>query len=235
MKYVKKFQTNSQRTQYEGGSEYIEPYVSLVKEDDTSHYNKPYLCKLTLQDGSKVKLYDVNGNGVLTSAMTNDYKSTLVSAEIGNLCTSIGSSAFAGCENITSIGPVGSGADVEIPNSVTSIGWSAFYNCTGLTSITIPNGITSIGQQPFLNCTGLTSVTIGSGVTSIGQNAFNGCSGLESIISLATTAPSIQSRTFDSVKTGGTLTVPSGSSGYDVWMGTGDYYLGKYNWTKVEQ
>jgi len=29
--------------------------------------------------------------------------------------------------------------------------------------------------------------------------------------------------------------VPSGSTGYDVWMGTGDYYLGKYNWTKTEQ
>jgi hypothetical protein len=29
--------------------------------------------------------------------------------------------------------------------------------------------------------------------------------------------------------------VPSGSSGYDVWMGTGNYYLGKYNWTMVEQ
>jgi hypothetical protein len=37
------------------------------------------------------------------------------------------------------------------------------------------------------------------------------------------------------VKTNGTLTVPTGSSGYDVWMGTGNYYLGKYHWTKVEQ
>ena len=48
-------------------------------------------------------------------------------------------------------------------------------------------------------------------------------------------APTIQSRTFQNVHASGTLRVPSGSSGYDVWMGTGNYYLGKYNWTKVEQ
>jgi hypothetical protein len=40
---------------------------------------------------------------------------------------------------------------------------------------------------------------------------------------------------FSSVKTGDTLTVPSGSTGYDVWMGTGNYYLGKYGWKKVYQ
>ena len=61
------------------------------------------------------------------------------------------------------------------------------------------------------------------------------CSGLTSITSLATTAPTISYLTFYDVKTGGTLIVPQGSSGYDAWMSTGDYYLGKYNWTKVEQ
>ena len=55
------------------------------------------------------------------------------------------------------------------------------------------------------------------------------------IICNATTAPVIQNTTFLNVKTNGTLTVPSGSSGYDAWMDTGDYYLGLYNWTKVEQ
>jgi hypothetical protein len=58
---------------------------------------------------------------------------------------------------------------------------------------------------------------------------------LANIISLATTAPTIQSITFYGVKTNGTLTVPQGSTGYDTWMGTGNYYLGKYGWTKVEQ
>jgi len=54
-------------------------------------------------------------------------------------------------------------------------------------------------------------------------------------VSNVTTAPAIQNSTFNGVKANGTLTVPQGSTGYDTWMSTGDYYLGKYNWTKIEQ
>jgi hypothetical protein len=112
---------------------------------------------------------------------------------------------------------------------------TAFAECKGLTSITIPNSVTSIGYYAFRYCSGLTSCTIGSGVTSIGDSAFYNCNNLTSITSNATTAPTIANSTFQSVKTRGTLTVPQGSTGYDVWMGTGYYYLGLYNWTKVEQ
>ena len=154
------------------------------------------------------------------------YCSGLTSVTIPNSVTSIGDYAFYYCSGLTS---------VTIPDSVTSIGSDAFYGCSGLTSVTIPNSVTSIGDDAFRNCSGLTSVTIGTSVTSIGQSAFNGCSNLTEIISLATTAPTILSATFRNIKTGGTLTVPSGSSGYDTWMGTGNYYLGKYSWTKVEQ
>ena len=154
------------------------------------------------------------------------YFSSIKSVVIPNTITTIGGKAFYKCTGLTSI---------DIPNSVTSIGDNAFYQCSSLTSITIPNSVTSIGGGAFYNCSGLTSVTIPDGVTSIGNYAFQDCSGLISIISLAAKAPTIQSSTFMYVKTGGTLTVPSGSTGYDEWMGTGDYYLGKYNWTKVEQ
>ena len=104
-----------------------------------------------------------------------------------------------------------------------------------LNNVTIPNNITSIAQKAFMSNKILVSVTIPSSVTSIGFQAFEGCSNLASITSLATTAPTIDSYTFYMVKTGGTLYVPSGSTGYNTWMGTGNYYLGKYNWTKVEQ
>ena len=86
--------------------------------------------------------------------------------------TSIPSSAFSGCENLTSI---------TIPDSVTSIGDYAFYNCSGLTNITIPDSVTSIGSEAFYNCSSLTSVTIPDSVTSIEYRAFYGCSGLTSI------------------------------------------------------
>ena len=151
---------------------------------------------------------------------------SIESVTIGNSVTSIGDGAFYNCSSLASI---------TIPSGVTSIGRYAFQNCTGLTSITIPDSVTSIGDYAFSDCHGFTSITIPSGVTSIGDYAFYNCRSLASITSLATTAPAIESNTFQEITSYGTLTVPSGSSGYDVWMGTGDYYLGKYNWTKVEQ
>ncbi len=168
----------------------------------------------TLKDPTNI------GNGAFYNC------SNLTNISIPNGVTSIGDYAFAVCSSLASI---------TIPNSVTSIGTQAFTECIGLISITIGNGVTNIGDSAFYYCSGLTSVTIGDSVTSIGNQAFYYCSKLESITSLATTAPTIQSNTFLNVKTNGTLTVPSGSTGYDVWMGTGNYYLGKYSWTKVEQ
>ena len=152
--------------------------------------------------------------------------SSLTSIDIPSGVTSIGTSAFTFCSGLTSI---------DIPSGVTSIGNYTFDGCRSLTSINIPSGVTRIDIGAFDGCRSLTSCTIGSGVTSIGNYAFRNCSSITSIVSNATTAPTIQSNTFQSIKTGGTLTVPSGSSGYDVWMGASNYYLGKYNWTMVEQ
>ena len=123
--------------------------------------------------------------------------------------TSIGDSAFAWCDSLTS---------VTIGNGVTSIGDEAFYRCTSLTSITvdenntayasidgnlynkdkttliqyaigktateftIPDNVTSIGEDAFRSCDSLTSVTIGNSVTSIGDYAFEFCRSLTSIV-----------------------------------------------------
>lgn len=179
----------------------------------------------------------------------------LTNVTIGSGVTSIANLAFLNCTGLTS---------VTIPNSITSIGDGAFGNCSSLTSVTlnsnaiasktytnssglrnifggsqvseyiIGNTVTAIGSYAFAGCTGLTSVVIGDSVFIIDNYAFAG-TGLTSIMSMATTAPTITNNTFQSINTGGTLTVPSDSTGYDIWMGTGDYYLGKYNWTKVEQ
>ena len=143
-----------------------------------------------------------------------------------NSITNINSSTFSGCQGLKNI---------IIPDGVTSISSAAFSGCSNLININIPDSVTSIGNGAFGSCISLTSCTIGSGVTSISEYAFKECSSLTSIVSNATTAPTISNSTFQNVNTSGTLTVPNGSSGYDVWMGTGDYYLGKYGWTKVEQ
>jgi hypothetical protein len=86
--------------------------------------------------------------------------------------TSIGSSAFSDCSNLTTI---------SIPSSVTSIGIYAFMYCSGLTSVTIPSSVTSISSYAFYRCISLTNVTIPPSVTSIGGSAFYGCSGLTNI------------------------------------------------------
>ena len=96
----------------------------------------------------------------------------LTSVTIGNSVTTIGSSAFYNCSGLTS---------VAIGNSVVSIGSSAFSKCSGLTELTIPNSVTSIGYEAFYSCYGLTSVTIGNSVTEIGTSAFYGCYGLTSV------------------------------------------------------
>ena len=207
---------------------------------------KPVFCNLKLSDGSTVK---IRRSGALTSAMTSPYSATCVSAEIGEACTGIGKRAFYYNINLTSVTISNSVRTIDtsafdhcsgltsvtIPNNVTSIGGSAFYGCSNLTSVAIPNSVTSIGRSAFESCTSITSVTIGNSVTNISDRAFLGCNRLVRITSLAATAPSIDTYTFQNVKTGGTLYVPSGSAGYNVWMGTGNFYLGKYGWTKVEQ
>ncbi len=86
--------------------------------------------------------------------------------------TSIGSSAFNGCTELT---------EVTIPNSVTTIGDYAFRSCSGLTEITIPNSVTEIGKYAFGSCMGLTEVTIPNSVAEIGEYAFGSCTGLTEV------------------------------------------------------
>lgn len=150
----------------------------------------------------------------------------LESITIPNSVTNIGSQVFINCTKLTS---------VTLGSHVTTIGSAAFMRCTGLTSIEMPNSVTTIGGSSFYECTSLSNIRIGNNVNEIGNHSFTNCTSLNSITCLATTAPTIYQYTFNNVKSNGTLTVPNGSTGYDVWMGTGNYYLGKYGWTKVEQ
>ena len=87
----------------------------------------------------------------------------------------------------------------------------------------------------FYGSSGLTTVIIGSGITSLYGQIFKDCTSLTTVRCKRMTAPSIVQTTFQNVGRNGTLYVPIGSSGYDAWMGTGNYYLGLYEWTKVTQ
>ena len=179
----------------------------------------PLFCKLTLNNDEEIEII---GSGELKSSMVSQYLSTIKSVEIGELCTSIGSSVFYNCSSMTNI---------TISNTVTNIDIWALYGCSGLTTLVLPNQLNTIGSMALFGCSGLTTITIPSSVTNIANGAFKSCTGLDNIISLATTAPTIVGSVFSNMKLNGTLYVPIGSTGYDSWMSL----LQSYNWTMVEQ
>lgn len=85
---------------------------------------------------------------------------------------SIGDSAFAICNNLTSI---------TLSNSIKTLGKNAFYHCAKLVTIELPSSVLSIGDEAFSRCSELTRVVVGDGVTTIGNSAFAYCTNLPGI------------------------------------------------------
>ena len=149
------------------------------------------------------------------SASTFDGCTSLASVTIPEGVTSIGSRAFQNNTSLTTI---------TIPDSMLTIGSFAFYQA-GLTEIVIPNKVTSIGEFAVSFMTSLTDLTIGSSVTTIGNQAFDGCTSLTTIISLATTAPTLGSNALQDVAATQIL-VPRGSKASYEAAGDGTTYGG---------
>lgn len=130
----------------------------------------------------------------------------ILSAEIGDGITSIGSCAFYFCTKLSS---------AVIPEGVTTIGDSAFSNCQNLKEIYIPSTVEKIGTRTFSLDIGLEKITVSENnpvfhsdgnciietatktllsgcntsviptdgsVTAIGDWAFSGCKKLSSIV-----------------------------------------------------
>ena len=125
------------------------------------------------------------------------YCTGLMSIEIPNSVTSIGTDAFYGTawynnqpDGLVYVGKVAYGYKGNMPNNTTivleegtlGIAGDAFYKCSGLISITMPSSLISIGRSAFYGCSSLKSITIPNSVTSIGDDAFSKCTGLISII-----------------------------------------------------
>ena len=88
------------------------------------------------------------------------------SLTIPSSVTSIGNSAFRGCDELTAIS---FGAN----SSLTSIGDDAFSE-SGLQSFTFPSGVTEVADSLFDGCSSLTSVNLHNDVRTIGDRVFRG-------------------------------------------------------------
>ena len=85
-------------------------------------------------------------------------------AAVPDTVSSIGSSAFYGCEALT---------DITLGSKLKKIESQTFYGCIVLPSIVIPYNVTTIGDSAFVNCTKLTQITVPRNTTSIASNAFS--------------------------------------------------------------
>ncbi|MBQ9860906.1 MAG: leucine-rich repeat domain-containing protein, partial [Clostridia bacterium] len=149
--------------------------------------------------------------------------------------TTIDTSAFSGCANIT---------DISLPKTVVSIGDRAF-NCASLTTIAVdaeneafvsvdgvlfnsektelicyplgkgksetsydvPNSVTRIAPYTFSGCTALVEITIPDSVTSIGEYAFSGCKSLKKM-TIPDSVTSIGEYAFNECKSLKEMTIP---------------------------
>ena len=101
---------------------------------------------------------------------------SLISISIPISVTTIGSSAFYGCTNLSII-------ELSLNHQITKFDAGTFRNCTNLLNITIPNSVTTLGDSLFQDCVNLLNVNISSNsnLISIIDAAFHGCSKLSSI------------------------------------------------------
>ncbi|MBE7037120.1 MAG: hypothetical protein E7403_07500 [Ruminococcaceae bacterium] len=133
----------------------------------------------------------VNGEIIITAC--NEYATLIeIPNEIdGYPVTTIGTEAFIGCYDLTS---------VIIPDSVITVEDYAFYRCSSLTNVTIGNNVKTIGKDSFFYCQQLTSIIIPDSVTYIGENTFSACHKLKSVI-IGNGMTSIEATTFQNCST----------------------------------
>jgi hypothetical protein len=188
-----------------------------------------YVIKLTVSEGGSMRFYgsasDNQGSGLLRYADSGDnrnyiYRNSIQKVEVGGGVTSIDSSVFYNCYNLSSI---------AIPDSVTSIDTNAFNYCYNLLSIVIPDSVTSIGSGAFYRCYNLSSIAIPDSVTSIGSSAFNYCYNL-SDITIPDGVTSIDSSVFYNCYNLSSIAIPDsvtsiGSSAFSNCYGVAEYYL----------
>lgn len=105
-----------------------------------------------------------DGKAIITDVDTSVSGDVTIPSILGGYPVSrIGSWAFYGCKEITS---------VAIGNGVVNIEESAFRGCRRMTSVSVPDSVTNIGEKVFFGCKMLSNISIGNGVSDIEKSAF---------------------------------------------------------------
>ena len=120
---------------------------------------------------------DLNADGSIgdCSSVFYPFRDEILTIEINEGVTGIGSYAFAGCTRLT---------DVSFPESLNEIGMSAFLDCTSLSSLEFPEGMEMerIGESTFSGCVNLSFVKLPAGIKKIEKHLFSRCSELSTIL-----------------------------------------------------
>ena len=186
--------------------------VKPVSDDDDNEDTPSVSAPTATVGGMKIDLSGLSDNEITTAKILelagkdSSEKDSITELDLSG-CTrlqNIGTSAFEGCEKLTT---------VTLPSSVTTIGSFAFRDCNSLTNINLSacKNLATIGYQAFWGCDGLTSIDL-SGCTSlqsIDGSAFTS-SGLTSInLSGCTSLQSIGTSAFEGCEKLTTVTLPS--------------------------
>ena len=131
--------------------------------------------------------------------------------------TSLYTSAFDDCSNITS---------VTIEAKITALPYKAFYDCSSLTSIIVPEGVTKIGNRALANCSALTEISLPSTLDSIDEYALYGVLKMQRLLIHTTTPPTIQSSSIPDIAYTKYIYVP---------FGCYDNYAKAPEWSKLAE
>lgn len=93
----------------------------------------------------------------------------LKSVTMQDTVTSVGSSAFSGCSQLS--------GELVLSESLRMINEEAFAGCESLTAIRLPASLKQIDECAFYECNSLTELDLPSGITSIAHEAFDGWNG----------------------------------------------------------
>lgn len=140
--------------------------------EDVKWYFDGSILKIECAEGLYNPMNDYNYNVKENIAPWLKRKLDIIRVVVGKGVTSIGSCAFAGCDNLREV--------IFEGTRVTSIGWGAFLNCTRLYSISLPVNLSHVGKAAFANCRSLDRIRIPAQCR-VEDQAFASCDNLQSI------------------------------------------------------